>query len=217
MAAVHRPPSLDKLLDAPALRALIADPWPCAGAGGRARARWTPGAQAGAAAHSMPPRSKPTARRRCEQQAAPRLRPVFNLTGTVLHTNLGRALLPPEAIAGRGRRRCAGPTNLEYDLAERRSAATATTTSKACCASSPAPRPPPRSTTTPPPCCWCWQRWPTGKEVPVSRGELIEIGGAFRIPDIMRRAGAQLVEVGTTNRTHLRDFAEAMSARAPRW
>ena len=151
-----------------------------------------------------------------DRAATPSLRPVFNLTGTVLHTNLGRARLAEAAAEAARRRRCARRSR-SNSISPPAGAASATTICAACCASSPAPRTPPSSTTTPPRCCWCSTRFAQGREAIVSRGELIEIGGAFRCPRSWRRAGARLVEVGTTNRTHLQRLRRRRSAPRPAW
>jgi len=138
----------------------------------------------------------------------PSLRPVINATGVIIHTNLGRA---PLSVAARQAIQSAatGYNNLEYDIdaGERGSrhiharqllreltgaedalvvnnnAGAVFLVLSALC---------------------------TGREVVISRGELVEIGGGFRIPDVLRQSGARLVEVGTTNRTHRRDFADAI-------
>ena len=208
--ATHRPPALDRLLDRAALRALLErhgraavlevarrelDDWRCA-------------------AHSLPfdvSAFDCACTAALERSSAAHLRPLFNLSGTVLHTNLGRAVMATEAIEA-VMAVMRGPSNLEFDLGNGRrgdrddhidgllceltgaEAATVVNNNAAAV-------------------LLVLAALAQRREVLVSRGELVEIGGAFRIPDIMRRANARLVEVGTTNRTHLSDFAEAITAR----
>ncbi|MDR6502032.1 L-seryl-tRNA(Ser) seleniumtransferase [Burkholderia ambifaria] len=214
-AVLARVPSVERVLSSAPLQPLLADH-------GRTRVlnavraeleRWRTAAQHDpmAAEPLDEPRIAAAVARTLAAQSAGAVRTVFNLTGTVLHTNLGRALLPDEAVRA-VIDVLTRPVNLEFDLATGRrgdrddliddllceltgaEAATVVNNNAAAV-------------------LLTLSALAAKREVVVSRGELVEIGGAFRIPDIMSRAGARLREVGTTNRTHLRDYADAIGPR----
>jgi L-seryl-tRNA(Ser) seleniumtransferase len=140
--------------------------------------------------------------------SSPSLRPVINATGVIIHTNLGRAPISRSAIEAIAR--AAAYSNLEYDLeaGERGSRYThavevlrrVTGCEDALVVNNNAAA-----------LVLALSAFAANREAIVSRGQLVEIGGGFRIPDIMRQSGARLVEVGTTNRTYIADYANAIT------
>jgi len=138
----------------------------------------------------------------------PSLRNVINATGVVVHTNLGRSILPERAI-NQFRSIAGGYSNLEYDLDQGRRGSRyvhveeilkeLTSAEAAMVVNNNAGA-----------VLIALETMAKGREVVVSRGQLVEIGGSFRIPDVMRKSGARMVEVGTTNKTHLTDYEEVI-------
>ncbi|MBU0704198.1 MAG: L-seryl-tRNA(Sec) selenium transferase, partial [Chloroflexi bacterium] len=141
---------------------------------------------------------------------APTLRPVINAAGVIIHTNLGRAPLSAaaqEAMAGVSR----GYSTLEYDLETGKRGHRTVHAERLLCELTGAEAALVVNNNAGA-VLLALTGLARGRGVVISRGQLVEIGGGFRVPDVMRESGARLIEVGTTNRTHLRDYAEALEA-----
>jgi L-seryl-tRNA(Ser) seleniumtransferase len=206
-------PSLDRLIDAPAFRGLEARFSRARVVDGlrkeleRVRALAADGGGAGDLAN--PEWYARAVLERLESEEVPSLRPVVNATGVILHTNLGRAPLAQSAISAMARA-ARGYSALEYDLEEGARGSrcvhcaellrSLTGAEDALVVNNNAAA-----------LVLALNTLALGRSVLVSRGELVEIGGSFRVPEILERAGARLHEVGSTNRTRLADYAEAMT------
>ena len=147
-------------------------------------------------------------RQRLNVRVGPGLRRVFNMTGTVIHTNLGRAQIS-RAMAEAGVAAAINPVTLEYDLEQGQRGDRDAAIEPMLCALTGAEAATIVNNNAAA-LLLVLNTLGLGKSVPISRGELIEIGGSFRLPDIIERSGCRIREVGTTNRTHLRDFASAI-------
>jgi len=204
-------PAVDALLRVPAI-ALLAAEYGDGLTTAAARAELAAARAAIAAGQTAPDATAWPARlsARLAAQDAPSLRPVINATGVIVHTNLGRAPLSPAALAA-VQAVAAGYSSLEYDLAAgsrgsrhdhaRQLLRDLTSAEDAMVVNNNAAA-----------VFLVLSALCHGRGVLISRGQLVEIGGGFRIPDVLRQSGAHLVEVGTTNRTHTRDFSAAVTA-----
>ena len=147
--------------------------------------------------------------KRAHKQSNPSLRGVINATGVVLHTNLGRSVLAPEAVQA-VTNAAGGYSTLEYDLDAMQRGSRHSHCEALICALTGAEAAIAVNNNAAA-VMMVLHEFAAGKQAVISRGELIEIGGSFRIPDIMDFSHAQMVEVGTTNKTHLADYERAIT------